>query len=115
MVRAPKTFQQGTLWPEFLALSEELHAHLAELTDRVVNEAIDEDVTEAAEGPPKAFARGERQVTDCSGESRRWGGCAGRHRHRVGVADEEFRMRDEHAVGQDREALTEAIRSQCSG
>jgi hypothetical protein len=55
MVRAPKTFQHRTLWPEFLALSEELHAHLAELTDRVVREAIDEDVTEAAEGPPKAL------------------------------------------------------------
>ena len=28
LVRAPKTFQQRTLWPEFLALAEELHAHL---------------------------------------------------------------------------------------
>jgi hypothetical protein len=55
MVRAPKTFQQRTLWPEFLALSEELHAHLSELTDRVVREAIDEDVTEATESPPKAL------------------------------------------------------------
>ena len=55
MVRAPKTFQHRTLWPEFLALSEELHAHLAELTDRVVREAIDEDVTEAAESAPKAL------------------------------------------------------------
>jgi hypothetical protein len=55
MVRAPKTFQHRTLWPEFLALSEELHAHLSELTDRVVREAIDEDVTEATEGPPKAL------------------------------------------------------------
>lgn len=55
MVRAPKTFQHRTLWPEFLALSEELHAHLAELTDRVVREAIDEDVTEATEGPPKGL------------------------------------------------------------
>src|ERR1700733_13704464 len=26
-VRAPKTFQKRTLWPEFLALAEELHAH----------------------------------------------------------------------------------------
>ena len=55
MVRAPKTFQHRTLWPELLALSEELHAHLAELTDRVVREAIDEDVTEAAESAPKAL------------------------------------------------------------
>jgi hypothetical protein len=55
MVRAPKTFQERTLWPEFNALSEELHAHLQELTERVIREAIDEDVTEAAEGAPKSL------------------------------------------------------------
>jgi hypothetical protein len=31
-VRAPETFHKQTLWPEFLALSEELHTHLEELT-----------------------------------------------------------------------------------
>ena len=31
-LRAPKTFQNQTLWPEFRALSEELDAHLDELT-----------------------------------------------------------------------------------
>jgi hypothetical protein len=57
LVRAPRTFQDRTLWPEFLALSEELHAHLEELTDRVIRETIDEDVSEAAEaGTPKALA-----------------------------------------------------------
>jgi hypothetical protein len=56
MVRAPKTFQDETLWPEYLALSEELHAHLDELTERVIREAIDEDVSEAAEAKsPKAL------------------------------------------------------------
>ena len=49
-LRAPKTFQERTLWPEFLALSRELHEHLDELTSRVIREAIDEDVSEAAEG-----------------------------------------------------------------
>ena len=49
IVRAPTAFQHATLWPEFLALSEELHAHLNELTDRVIREAINEDVSEAAE------------------------------------------------------------------
>jgi hypothetical protein len=29
-------FQDRRLWPEFLALSEELHAHLAELAERVL-------------------------------------------------------------------------------
>jgi hypothetical protein len=33
MVRAPKTFHERTLWPEYRALAEELNAHLAELTD----------------------------------------------------------------------------------
>ncbi|MGO9835473.1 MAG: hypothetical protein ACLP1X_14765 [Polyangiaceae bacterium] len=56
IVRAPKKFQNETLWPEFLALSEELHAHLNELTERVIREAIDDDVSEASEDPtPKAL------------------------------------------------------------
>jgi hypothetical protein len=49
LVRAPKTFQTKTLWPEFLALSEELHAHLEELTERVIREAINDDMSEPAE------------------------------------------------------------------
>jgi hypothetical protein len=53
LVRAPKTFQERTLWPEFLALSEELHAHLQELTERVIREAINEDVSEAVEAGPR--------------------------------------------------------------
>jgi len=56
IVCAPKKFQNETLWPEFLALAEELHAHLNELTERVIREAIDEDVSEAAESTtPKAL------------------------------------------------------------
>lgn len=56
IVRAPKAFQHDTLWPEFLALSEELHAHLNELTERVIREAINEDVSEATEqASPKAL------------------------------------------------------------
>jgi hypothetical protein len=53
---------ERTLWPEFLALSEELDAHLTELTDRVIREAIDEDVSEAAEGEPA------KALTAASGE-----------------------------------------------
>jgi hypothetical protein len=54
-VRAPQTFHDRTLWPEFLALSKELETHLSELTERVIREAIHEDVTEAAEAPTKAL------------------------------------------------------------
>lgn len=49
MVRAPKSFQDRTLWPEYQALSRELDEHLDELTTRVIREAIDDDVSEAAE------------------------------------------------------------------
>lgn len=56
LVRAPRTFHERTLWPEFLALSEELDAHLQELTDRVIREAIDEDVSEPRDvEPPKVL------------------------------------------------------------
>ena len=56
IVRAPRTFQERTLWPEFLSLAKELHAHLDELTERVVREAIHADVSEAHEGSePKAL------------------------------------------------------------
>jgi hypothetical protein len=50
MLRAPKSFQDRTLWPEYQALSLELDAHLDELTTRAIREAIDDDVSEAAEG-----------------------------------------------------------------
>lgn len=54
-VVAPETFHKKTLWPEFVALAEELDAHLRELTERVIREAIHDDVSEAAEAPPKAL------------------------------------------------------------
>ena len=65
IVRAPKAFQHATLWPEFLALSEELHAHLSELTDRVIREAIDEDVRQRGDRASrhKGAAPGQRGVT----------------------------------------------------
>jgi len=62
MLRAPKTFQDRTLWPEFLALSKELHAHLDDLTERVIREAIDEDVSE----PPTENA-GTRALPETTG------------------------------------------------
>ncbi len=55
-LRAPKVFQDRTLWPEFLALAEEPHAHLDDLTTRVIREAINDDVSEPTERPaPKAL------------------------------------------------------------
>ena len=56
-VRAPKVFHNRTLWPQFLALSEELDAHLNELTTRVIRECINDDVSEpeARSCSPKAL------------------------------------------------------------
>lgn len=48
-LRAPKSFHTATLWPEFVALCDELHAHLDELTTRVIREAINEDLSDPAE------------------------------------------------------------------
>ena len=55
-VKARRTFQERTLWPEYLALAAELRKHLAEITDRVMREAINDDVSEAVEASgPKAL------------------------------------------------------------
>jgi hypothetical protein len=48
-VMAPRSFQETTLWPEFIALAAELKKHLGEVTERIVREAIHGDVSEAAE------------------------------------------------------------------
>jgi len=55
-LKAPKTFHEQTLWPEFRALSAELTTHLQNLTEQVIREAIHDDITEAPEaGPAKAL------------------------------------------------------------
>src|SRR5271155_2159536 len=51
-LRAPKEFHHKTLWPQFVALCDELDAHLDELTTRVIREAINDDVSEPAEQAP---------------------------------------------------------------
>lgn len=53
-VRAPRTFQLKTLWPEYLALAAGLHDHLAAVTERAVRAAIHEDVTEAPQASERA-------------------------------------------------------------
>lgn len=46
-VRAPRSFQLSTLWPEYIALADGLHDHLAAVTEQAVRAAVHEDVTEA--------------------------------------------------------------------
>jgi hypothetical protein len=54
-VRAPETFHNRTLWPEYEALSKALHAHLEALTEQVIREAIHDDASDAGDEPPKAL------------------------------------------------------------
>lgn len=49
VVRVPKTFLDELLWPEFTALNKALGEHLAEITAKVIREAVHGDVSEAEE------------------------------------------------------------------
>ena len=46
-VSAPKKFLDDTFWPEFKALSDELTKFLDEVTNRVIEQALDADTSEA--------------------------------------------------------------------
>jgi len=48
-VRAPLSFVQNTLWPEYLELQAALHDYLNEATERIVREEVFGDAGEAAE------------------------------------------------------------------
>ena len=47
MLRVPKSFVDGTLWPEFLELSRTLRTYLDEITKKVIREGIHGDSSEA--------------------------------------------------------------------
>lgn len=49
MVRAPRSFVDQTLWPEYLELQAALHAYLNEATERIIREEVYGDAGEAAE------------------------------------------------------------------
>lgn len=55
--RLPRRFLNETLWPTFLELNRLLRQHLAEVTERVVSQAIATDTSEAEEraGSPPAL------------------------------------------------------------
>ncbi|MBV8817082.1 MAG: hypothetical protein JO022_01925 [Acidobacteriaceae bacterium] len=48
MVRAPKTFLDETLWPEYLQLREALDQYLREATERIIREEVYRDVAEVS-------------------------------------------------------------------
>jgi hypothetical protein len=47
MVRAPRTFVDNTLWPEYIELEEALHSYLNEATERIIREEVYRDTGEA--------------------------------------------------------------------
>ncbi len=49
MVRAPRSFVEKTLWPEYLDLQSALLAYLNEATERIIREEVFTDAAEAAE------------------------------------------------------------------
>lgn len=49
VVRAPASFVQGVLWPEFNALNEALASYLMEVTERVIGDTVHGDTRDAEE------------------------------------------------------------------
>ncbi len=49
MVRAPRSFLDRILWPEYLQLKDALDAYLNEATDRIIREEVFGDAAEAQE------------------------------------------------------------------
>jgi hypothetical protein len=47
MAKVSKRFVDETLWPEFQQISETLRSYLSEVTDRVVQQVIHQDSSEA--------------------------------------------------------------------
>lgn len=57
VIKAPRTFIEGTLWPEFAEIDSALTAYLDNVTDKLIREEVHgetSDVDEVAE--PKAIA-----------------------------------------------------------
>lgn len=49
IVRAPLSFVDNTLWPEYLELQAALHSYLNQATERIIREEVYRDTGEAAE------------------------------------------------------------------
>ena len=49
LIKAPKSFMEQVLWPEFQELSAALVAYLSEITDKVIREEVHKETGEAEE------------------------------------------------------------------
>jgi hypothetical protein len=48
-MRAPRSFVDNTLWPEYLELQAALHSYLNDATERIIREEVYGDAGEAKE------------------------------------------------------------------
>ena len=51
VVKAPRSFVEGVLWPEFSQLNEALTSYLMSTTERVISDVVHSDTGEALERP----------------------------------------------------------------
>jgi len=59
IVKAPRSFVEGVLWPEFNQLNEALTSYLLDVTERVIRDVVHKDTGEAVErGEAPALERG---------------------------------------------------------
>jgi hypothetical protein len=49
MVRAPRSFLDGVLWPEFLDINAALTAYISDITDKVIREEVFGETADAEE------------------------------------------------------------------
>jgi hypothetical protein len=57
IVKAPRSFIDGVLWPEFQALNAALTEYLSSITERLIREEVYRDVAEAEEIAPASLLR----------------------------------------------------------
>ena len=58
VVRAPRSFVEGVLWPEFNDLNAALTSYLLDVTERVIRDVVHSDTDEAVERPEQLGADG---------------------------------------------------------
>lgn len=94
MARVPKRFVDETLWPEFQEISTSLQLYLADVTDRVVQQVLSQDTSEAeVVDDPKQLGSGTSAPSGHAPEQHR-------HSHRGQVAPQEQEAEEgEAAVG----------------
>jgi hypothetical protein len=59
VIRAPRSFIDTVLWPEFEELSAALTAYLSEITEQIIREEVHGDTGDAEERTPQRKIKNE--------------------------------------------------------